>query len=87
MDAAVWGVIGVIGGAVITGVVQVMISKADYTQKIQETCVSLIDPLKEQIDELKVELQDWKDWASRLVEQVKGLGHDPVPFKSSKKRD
>jgi len=84
-SAAVWGVIGVVGGAIITGIVQLIVSKADYTQKIQETCIALITPLQNRIEELDTELKDWKNWAERLVKQVKKLGQEPVPFISSKK--
>ena len=48
--------------------------------------MELIQPLRERIDELECELADWMAWANKLVTQIKGLGHDPVPFKSSKKK-
>jgi uncharacterized coiled-coil protein SlyX len=73
--------------------------EADANEQIRETVMALIDPLKTRITEqdkkiddqnkvindLKIELQDWKDWANALVQQLKSLGcHEPVPFKSSK---
>lgn len=36
--------------------------------------------LKEKVDELEAENSDLKDWAERLVSQVKELGSDPVKF-------
>jgi hypothetical protein len=29
---------------------------------------------------MKNDLDAWQDWASRLVHQVRSLGHEPVPF-------
>jgi len=96
---AVLGLVGVIAGALITSAsqrkkVQAEVDKdqADANEVIRKTVMELLEPLNKKIDvqedeisKLKVELQDWKNWAYALVEQLKSLGcHEPVPFKSSK---
>lgn len=90
---ALFGLIGVIAGALITSASQRSKIKADSekteadtNEQIRETVMLLIAPLKERIAALEIELADWKDWASRLVTQVESLGCEPVPFKSSRKK-
>lgn len=34
-----------------------------------------------ELDNVRAELIEWKDYAFRLAHQVKSLGHEPVPFK------
>jgi hypothetical protein len=34
-----------------------------------------------ELDSVKAELIEWKDYAFRLAHQVKSLGYEPVPFK------
>jgi len=41
----------------------------------------LIDELKKKLEEREDEIEDLKDWAGRLVNQVRELGHEPVMFK------
>ncbi len=36
--------------------------------------------LEAKVVQLESELNRWKDWAARLVKQVRSLGHEPVPF-------
>jgi predicted nuclease with TOPRIM domain len=47
----------------------------------------LYDKLKEKVDELEAENLDLKDWAERLVCQVKGAGMNPVEFIRRNGRD
>ena len=91
---AIVGLLGVIAGALITSASQRAKVKAendknaaDTNEVIRKTVMELIAPLRKRIDELERELADWMDWADRLVTQIKGLGCDPVPFKSTKKKD
>lgn len=44
-----------------------------------------MEKIQADLDELRQELVDWKDWADRLVAQVKSLGGKPVPFISTRK--
>jgi uncharacterized transporter YbjL len=88
---AVVGLIGVIAGAWITSASQRIKVKAeadkttaDANEQIRQTVMNLIKPLQDKVEGLEIELQDWKNWASALVKQIKCLGHEPVPFKSSK---
>lgn len=90
---AIVGLLGVIAGALITSAGQRAKVKAENdkikaetNEIIRETVMELIKPLRERIDELECELSDWMDWANELVTQIKEQGHDPVPFKSSKKK-
>jgi len=46
-----------------------------------EALRGIIQSLKEQIDELEHNNEDLKDWAERLVCQVKEAGLEPVKFK------
>jgi predicted RNase H-like nuclease (RuvC/YqgF family) len=55
-------------------------AEADTNEVIRQTVMSLIAPLREEIDNLKADREDLKDWAERLVCQVKELGHTPVEF-------
>jgi uncharacterized protein HemX len=96
--SAIVGVAGVVVGALITNASQqrkvkaesvkaeaeAARIKADENEQIRKTVMSLIEPLQEQINKLEQELEDWKNWADRLVTQIKGLGCEPVPFKQSK---
>lgn len=86
------GLIGVIAGALITNAFQskkiksaTALDEADINEKIRLACVGLIDPLQEQIDDLKKELKAWKNWAGRMYVQIKKLGHEPVPFEEPAK--
>ena len=90
---ALFGLIGVIAGAMITSLskrtkikAESEKTEADTNEQIRQTVMALIKPLQERVAELERELLDWKDWASRLVTQIKSLGCDPVPFKSSRKQ-
>lgn len=38
--------------------------------------------MKNKLEEVTAQLQEWKDYAFRLAHQVKSLGHEPVPFKT-----
>lgn len=92
--AAVCGLIGVIAGSLITNVaqrakVQAEADKDDAaaTEQIRQTCLGLIKPLQDQINELKIELQDWKDCADARAAQLRRHDIVPVAFRSSKKSD
>lgn len=37
--------------------------------------------IETELRQVKTDLDEWKDWANRLVHQVKAFGHEPVPFK------
>lgn len=62
-------------------------TEADANEIVRDTVMKLIDPLKKRIDELEKtveELQaenaDLKEWAERLVVQVKSFGATPATF-------
>ncbi len=62
-------------------------TEADANEIVRDTVMKLIDPLKKRIDELEKtveELQaenaDLKEWAERLVLQVKSFGAKPAEF-------
>ncbi len=38
-----------------------------------------------ELDSVRAELIEWKDYAFRLAHQVKSLGYEPVPFKPAQK--
>ena len=73
-------------------------NEADANEQIRQTVMSLIQPLKDTIidleqkreadkkemDALKSAMEKWKGWAFRLVDQLKGLGCEPVPFEVTK---
>lgn len=40
--------------------------------------------LQTKFDQMRIELNEWQDWARRLAHQVKSLGHEPVAFKPVK---
>ncbi len=86
------GLVGVVIGALITSASQKRKVKAESekteaeaNEQIRQTVMQLINPLQKRIEELEIELRDWKNWANRLVTQIEGLGCEPVPFKSSKR--
>lgn len=88
---AVIGFVGVVAGAIVTGLLQRKKSKAETdktaaeaNEQIRKTVMSLIRPLEQKVDDLEKELAAWKCWALALVRQVKALGGDPVPFKEQK---
>ncbi len=37
--------------------------------------------MQNEFDRVRLELNEWQDWARRLAHQVKSLGHEPVAFK------
>lgn len=91
MDA-LFGLIGVIAGSLITSYGQraKVKSENDNTaaktnEVIRQTVMALMKPLQDRVDDLEKELSDWMDWANRLVTQIKGLGCEPVPFKPKRK--
>ena len=62
-------------------------TEADANETLRDTVMKLIDPLKKRIDELestveelKAENADLKEWAERLVAQVKSFGCEPAKF-------
>ena len=90
MDA-LFGLIGVIAGSLITSYGQRAKVKsendktaAETNDLIRRTVMALMKPLQDRVDYLEKELADWMDWANRLVTQIKGLGCEPVPFKPKK---
>ncbi len=63
-------------------------TETEANETLRQTVMALIDPLKKRIDELQAEVNelreenaDLRDWAERLVAQVKGLGAEPVKLK------
>jgi len=89
---AVVGVVGGIIGALITGLFQrkkvnsgIDNDTAQTNEQIRKTVMLLLTPLTNRVDELEKELRDWKNWAHALVNQLKCLGHEPVPFKPTKR--
>lgn len=81
-------------GALIAGLFQrkKINSESDSTtatanEQIRKTVMELMKPLRDRVDELERELQDWKNWALALVRQIKELGCEPVPFKSHKEEE
>jgi len=81
------GLVGVIAGALISNAFQRGLNEAETNEKIRQTCVGLIEPLQNQINELKIELQDWKNCADARAAQLRRRDITPVAFKSSKKSD
>jgi hypothetical protein len=90
MDAL--GIIGAIAG--LAGLVTALVSTrrvksqnfrdcADANESIAAAVKTLIEPLEKRVRDLERELAEWKNWAERLVRQVKKLGHEPVPFVES----
>jgi predicted nucleic acid-binding Zn-ribbon protein len=73
---------------------------ADATVAITNASMSLIQPLRdeiaslrednvkinEELDELRSELEKWKDWAERLANQIRDIGHEPVPMRPHRHR-
>jgi hypothetical protein len=91
---ALIGLIGVVAGALITSASQrkkiksaASLDEAAINEQIRLTCVGLIEPLQAQINDLKIELQDWKDCADARAAQLRKHDITPAPFKSSKKID
>jgi ElaB/YqjD/DUF883 family membrane-anchored ribosome-binding protein len=59
-----------------------------YKERISNELVSLrtrVDELEELVRTREQEVADLKDWAERLVHQVKSYGGEPVPYKPRKK--
>lgn len=95
---AIIGVTGVVVGAVITGYYQKRKTfaeaendLAEANEKIRQTVMALIQPLKVRIDELECEVKilkdenaDLKTWAEALVSQIKQLGKEPIPFRTKR---
>jgi phage tail tape-measure protein len=91
---AFFGFLGVVIGAFITGILQrkknnaeADKSTAEANEQIRKTVMSLIQPLENKVNDLERELQDWKNWALALVQQIKKMGCEPVPFKSHKEKE
>ena len=89
---AIIGLVGVAVGAAVTGLlqrkkIQAEADKdcAETNEQIRQTVMQLLTPLTNRVDELERELKDWKAWAHALVNQLKCLGHEPVPFKPTKR--
>jgi len=40
-----------------------------------------IEAIRKELSDVRLEMVEWKDYAIRLVYQVKSLGHEPIPFK------
>lgn len=74
-------------GALIGGAFMLSKNKADTTQIITETCLSLIEPLQKRVNDLEVELKDWMACAEERAKQLLKVNITPAPFKSSKKKD
>jgi type II secretory pathway pseudopilin PulG len=91
---AIIGFLGVVVGAFVTGILQrkknnaeADKSTAEANEQIRKTVMSLIQPLENKVNDLERELQDWKNWALALVQQIKKMGCEPVPFKSHKEKE
>lgn len=63
----------------------------DAAESLSTAVVSLIGPLTGRVDALEKEVQqlreenaDLRDWAERLVTQVKGLGAEPVKLRTKR---
>lgn len=55
---------------------------ADKWAKQVDALLARITKIETELAQVKSDLGDWQDWAQRLVNQVKALGHKPVPFKN-----
>jgi hypothetical protein len=73
-------------GAVVGGAFMLSRNKAETTQIVTDTCLSLIEPLRTRIDELECELKDWMDCAEARAKQLLKVNITPAPFKSSKRK-
>jgi len=52
----------------------------ELTKKDADTSEKL-ETLQHDFAKIRLELNEWQDWARRLSHQVKSLGHEPVAFK------
>lgn len=98
LSAIIGGVSGILG-ALIVQLFAVKKNNADAAGTIAEASANLIKPLKEEIEQLRSEnknirgeisglqkeLADWQDWATRLEEQIRSLGHEPIKRVAKKK--
>lgn len=82
---ALIGVGSAVIGAVISGAFMASKNKADTTEVITKTCLSLIEPLQARVNDLEVELKDWMDCAEARAKQLIKANITPAPFKSSKR--
>lgn len=76
------GLIGAVAGLSAWSRVRAQNKKdcADATESYAAAARSLYEPLAKRVDDLENELKAWKNWAERLVRQVRRLGHEPEPF-------
>lgn len=88
ITVALIGIAGVLVGSLVSWLFQRGKNKADITKVITDTAMSLIQPLKAELEDLKREVKrlkaenaDLKDWAEALVCQIKELGKEPIAFK------
>jgi FtsZ-binding cell division protein ZapB len=90
ITVALIGIAGVLAGALVSWFLQRGKNKADITKTITDTAMSLIQPLKAEIEDLKKEMKrlktenaSLKEWAEALCCQIKELGKEPVEFKEN----
>jgi hypothetical protein len=67
------------------------VDDASAADAIKRAALDLLKPYQEEqalmrkrIDELEAEINDVRGWAERLANQVRELGGEPVPFRSTR---
>lgn len=72
-------------GGLILGIYNAMIAArkgtVDEWRGLLEEQRKLLEELKKKIEEREQEIEDLKEWALRLVTQVRSLGKEPVWFR------
>lgn len=96
---AIIGALSGVISSVILYLTTIKKNDADAASAIAEASAVLIAPLREQIRLLSEEnaringeiiglqsqLSDWQDWARRLEDQIRSLGHEPIQRSMKKK--
>lgn len=80
--AAICGILGAVAGLSSWSRVRAQNKKdcSDASESVAAAAKVLIEPLSKRVDDLERELLAWKNWAQRLVKQVRGMGMEPEPF-------
>lgn len=79
---------GTIIGSAISAVVTSMLSKkkdeAETSKMITESVTSLIQPLNDRINDIEIEVKDWRNCAEARGRQLERANIVPAPFVSTK---
>lgn len=79
---AIGGLIGTIAGLASLARIRTQNKKdcADASESYAAAARSLFEPLSKRVDDLEAELKAWKNWATRLVNQLRRHNIEPEPF-------